>query len=140
VIEGAFYEFKKQVFNPFSFLGFRSFNLTLGRFSWIGYWLKSLLVRVLIYRKRNLDVRLKRRVSVRPDRFSVRDQIQGTAGDRVETLNWVDVFTTIHMGSSRYFVPNDLHPGTQLEQADCVSLDVSQLEEGLILERTISTG
>jgi len=140
VVEGAFYEFKKQVFNPFSFLGFRAFNLTLGRFSWIGYWLKSLLVRVLIYRKRNLDLWLERRVSVRPDRFWVRDQIQGTAGDRIEALDWVDVFTTIHMGSSRYFVPNDLHTGTQVAEADRVSLDVSQLEGGLALERTISTG
>jgi len=134
VIEGTFAEVTKPVFQPISFLGFRIFSLTLGRFRWISYWLKNLLVKVLIHRKRSVDLRLKRRISLGPNGFTIQDQIMGPIGDQIDVLKRLDVFTTMHMGSSRYFIPNELD--FSVEEGDSI-LDPRQVKVGLMLERTV---
>ena len=136
-IEGSFYEIQKPVFRPFSFVGFRLFSLTIGRNRWISYWLKSILVKVLIYRKRNLDLHMKRRISLDQEKFTVQDEIHGSIGNRIEILTRNDVFTTIHMGSSRYFLPNELTAEMIATGEGESSVDPTQLERGVTLERTV---
>ena len=106
-VEGAFYQTSRPVMDPYRFLGFRLFSLTVGRFKGAAYWLKSLLVKVLIYRKRELDLRFTRTIRFHEDGIEVRDRLQG-AGKEIRELEPADNFTTIHMGSSRYFVPHEL--------------------------------
>ena len=135
-VEGSFYKIDRPVLKPYSFLGFRAFSLTVGRLPRASYWLKSLLVKVLIYRKRNLNMQFKREISFDPDQIRVKDHINGPIGDRVASLKWMDAFTTVHMGSSRYFVPNELELSNEASEVD-PNLDVDQLERGITLERSI---
>ena len=61
----------------------------------------------LFYRKRELNLRFKRTILLHEDGIEVRDSLQGS-GRGVLELRPGDNFTTIHMGSSRYFVPHEL--------------------------------
>ena len=142
IIEGKFYQINKPVMRPLSFLGFRAFSLTFGRFSRFSYWLKSLLVRVLIYRKRELNLNFERRIRLSEDRVEIIDHLQGGLADQIAKLNWSDLFTTIHMGSARYFLPNELlnsTPGDGVEVSlDGIEVPFDNLEEGVTIVRTIT--
>jgi len=48
--------------DPWRFVAFRLFSLVMGRIPKAAYWLKSLLVRVLIYRKHEVPLSFERRV------------------------------------------------------------------------------
>lgn len=136
-IRGSFYGIKKPVMKPIPFLCFRAFSLTAGRFKPISRWLKSLLVKVLIYRKRALDLRFVRTIDLRDDGFTVRDKIQGGIGPQIAELRWQDVFTTIHMGSSRYFVPHELIDTAPAGATE--PIDPNRLSTGVTRERTYET-
>jgi hypothetical protein len=107
-VNGSFYQVSRPLMSPWRFLAFRGFSLTLGHIPRAAYWLKALLVKVLIYRKRALDLRFTREIVLHDDGIELRDHLQGGLGDRVSRLVHGESFTTIHMGSSRYFVPNEL--------------------------------
>lgn len=136
-IEGTFAQFKRPVMTPFMFLGFRIFNLTFGRVAALGYWLKSFLVKVLIYRRKRLKLNFERRIIWNENSLSVRDRIQGDIGDQLDYLHWQDLFTTIHMGSSRYFISNELNSTEIAERSGGEDIDLSELKEGVVLERTV---
>ena len=137
LVKGSFAEFKRLVMTPFSFLGFRLFSLTFGRLKMLGYWLKSVLVKVLIYRKKNVDLNFERRITWQSDSLKISDRIQGDIGDQLESLEWRDLFTTIHMGSSRYFIPNELNRPEIPEVSGDEPIDFSKLKEGVVIERTV---
>ncbi len=107
-VEGYFYQISRPLMSPAKFLAFRVFSLTLGRVKRAAYWIKSLLVKVLIYRKRQLDLHFVRRIILHEDGIEIFDRLQGGLRDEVDRLAPGQVFTTIHMGSSRYFIPNEL--------------------------------
>jgi hypothetical protein len=134
VIKGKFYQINHPVMRPLSFLGFRAFSLTFGRFPQFSYWLKSLLVKILIYRKRDLDLNFERRIKLSDDQVVVIDYLQGGMSKQIATLWWSDLFTTIHMGSSRYFLPNEL---IQSPAGDRVEVPSDELEDGVTIVRTI---
>ena len=136
-IGGNFAQFKRPVMTPITFLGFRVFNLTFGRVAALGYWLKSLLVKVLIYRRKSLNLNFERRITWNENSLSVRDRIQGDIGDQLDYLHWQDLFTTIHMGSSRYFIPNELNKDEINAGSTDEAIDLSKLKEGVVLERTV---
>ncbi len=137
LVKGSFAEFKRPVMTPFSFLGFRLFSLTFGRIKTLSYWLKSLLVKVLIYRKKNVALDFERRIRWQGDSLTITDRIQGSIGDQLESLQWRDLFTTIHMGSSRYFIPNELNRSEITEGSADDAIDLSKLKEGVVLERML---
>jgi hypothetical protein len=137
-IQGAFAQFKRPLMTPFTFLGFRIFNLTFGRVAAFGYWLKSLLVKVLIYRRKSLNLNFERRITWNENSLSVRDRIQGDLGDQLDSLQWKDLFTTIHMGSSQYFIPNELKSLENVERSGDLAIDVSEIKEGVFRERTVT--
>ncbi len=129
-LEGSFFQVSRPVMSPARFVGFRLFNLTLGRLKSAAYWLKSLLVKVLIYRKRELDLRFSRRILLHADGIEIHDCLQGGLGDQIEELVPGDVFTTIHMGSSRYFIPNELQGASQNHNEHAAPIDLAQLQAG----------
>lgn len=132
VVEGRFCEVTRPVFTPFRFLGFRLFSLTLGRIAPLAHWLKRLLVRVLIYKRSELDIRFERILEIDADQLAVRDRLAGGAGLEVEALFWEPCFATVHMGSSRYFVESELGGPA------AVHLDSSELAAGIRLDRRVS--
>lgn len=107
-ISGGFCKVSRPLMAPWKFLLFRIFSLTLGRFPTAAYWLKTTLVKALIYRSQAINVRLERQISFQDDGIEVLDYIQGNVGTEITHLVHSNLFTTIHMGSSRYFVPNEL--------------------------------
>jgi len=137
VVKGSFAGFKRPVMTPFSFIGFRIFNLTFGRLKAFSYWLKSLLVKVLIYRKKNVALNFERRIRWQDDQITITDRIQGDIGEQLESLEWRELFTTIHMGSSRYFIPNELNQPAISETTRSQAIDITQLKEGAEIERSI---
>jgi hypothetical protein len=136
-IEGRLTRVTRPVWRPPTFLAFRLFTLTLGRVRGIAGWLKALLVRVLITRSRELPIRFSRRIRLRPDGIDVEDRLWGPGGEQIERLAQQDVFTTIHMGSSRYFVPNQLGTADWSESDAARSVDVRQLATGVERRRSV---
>lgn len=132
---GAFCAPSQQVMDPLRFLAFRVFSLTLGRVPRIAYWLKALLVRVLIYRKSELDLQLERRIRILDDGIEVSDTLRAGSALRVTELRDDVPHTTIHMGSSRYFVPHELETHPKLDGSDAI--DPTRLGAGLTRTRRV---
>ena len=129
-VDGHFYQVSRPVMDPYRFIAFRVFSLTVGRVKAIAYWLKALLVRTLIYRSRDLPLQFERRFLLHDDRVEVVDRVWGRSEDPIERLAIQSNFTTIHMGSSRYFVANEL--ATADEE---VQLDAERLPDGIEKKR-----
>ncbi|RDD62293.1 hypothetical protein [Ferruginivarius sediminum] len=107
-VDGCFYKVSRPVMSPLKFMVLRGFNLTLGRMQKPAAWLKSVLVKVLIYRKRQMDLHVRRRIVLHDDGIEVHDRLHGGGAGEVDTLVTDEAFTTIHMGSARYHVPAEL--------------------------------
>jgi hypothetical protein len=139
-VEGAFFEISRPTMKPFRFIAFRLFTLSVGRLPGAGRWLKKLLVRVLIYRKRRLNIHFRRTLEFGDMNVSVHDEISGPDGKRVEDLRWGEVFTTIHMGSSRYFINNELNAAPKLNENAHDEVDPNQIVAGVEFWRQVSLG
>jgi hypothetical protein len=132
-VEGDLAQFSRPTMTPILFVAFRIFTLTLGRLSGLGRWLKARLVKTLIYRRRSVPVRFKRRIDFGERRVSVRDELAGPGGADMTELRRESVFTTIHMGSSRYFIANEL---ADMRPADAI--DPRAVVAGVTLARDIT--
>lgn len=135
VVKGRFYQIKKMVMKPTMFAAFRAFTLTVGRMRALAYWVKKLLVKALIYRKSELDLRFERWIEFADDALVIEDRLVGSIGDRIDRLDRAASFTTIHMGSSKYFVPNEL---IESAHADDAGVDLSRLSSGVTLTWRVS--
>jgi len=136
-LERDFCEVTRPVPSPFAFLLFRLFMLTLGRIPALARWVKNLLVSVLIYRKRRVAVRLRRVIVLSDVEIRVSDHLSGPGGVRAESLRWEQMFTTVHMGSSRYFIPNELQPCFHASGDVQRELPPERIASGLSLERRV---
>lgn len=136
-LERAFCEISRPVLSPFAFLLFRLFTLTLGRIPVLARWVKNLLVNVLIYRKRKVDVRLRRVIELSDGEIRIYDHVSGPDGSRAESLRWEQTFTTIHMGSSRYFIQNELQPCIHTSGDLQRELPPERIASGVSLERRV---
>jgi len=134
-IEAGFYDVSRPTMTPLRFTLFRLFTLSAGRAPVLARWLKNLLVRVLIQRKKPIGLTLRRVIRLDESGVAVEDTISGNDG-RVERLEWGERFTTIHMGSSRYFLSNEIDPAPP-EAGAGSPLDPSRLGEGLTLRRHV---
>jgi hypothetical protein len=100
-VDGRFRVLTQARFDPWRFVAFRMFSLTVGRLAVVGRWLKDLLVRTLIRSRRDTGAVLSRRIVVAPDgRVTIEDRVSGA-----RTLRAVDRQVPVHMGSSRYTNP-----------------------------------
>ncbi len=133
-VEGRFAQVSRPVMRPIPFLGFRLFSLTLGRLPAVAKWLKALLVKALIYRKRDVQLRFERSIRFLDDAVEVEDRLQGRAP--VAELERGAFFTTIHMGSSRYFVPHEI----ALASRPAEPIALGELREGVVRKRAIRVG
>ena len=111
----------------------RLFTLTANRLPYLAQWLKALLVKVLIYGRKPLDIEFQRTIRFDDSGVTVRDQIRGEGGGLVEGLQRSEVFTTIHMGSSQYFIPNELEENHGEDEP----IDLGSLAKGVTLERNV---
>jgi len=140
-VEGSLSQAARPVMTPLRFLAFRVFSLTVGRWAAAGRWLKQQLVRVLIYRRRTVPVNFRRTIDFAADRITVRDELRGDHEGRLTRLERGTLFTTIHMGSARYFVLNELDAMAAECAADDGStqwrIDPARLSEGVVSERTL---
>lgn len=89
----------QMVFSPLLFLCFRSFNISLGRYPFFAKWIKRLLVRVLVSRKKTIKKTFSREIIWSADDvLTLRDEGKGVL--RGSLL--LDRFLPFHMGSARY--------------------------------------
>jgi hypothetical protein len=136
-VSGSLMQFARPVMTPFRFLGFRMFSLTVGRIGTLGRWLKRYLVKVLIYRRRPLDLSFRRHIRFGDTGITVVDEIGGPAAGQLASLRWGALFTTIHMGSSRYFIENELRSGSA---ARTVEIALDEVRKGTRLTREVRVG
>jgi len=108
-----FYEVShKRIMTPFRFLLFRIFNFTIGQIRFLNHFIrKHIIVGFFIYRRKRFPLELKRHIAVHSDGMAVKDRIssKGTFPN-VNELFLVDIFTTVYMGSSKYFRYQELIP------------------------------
>ncbi len=134
-VEGGLVAVSRPTLSPWTLVGFRLFTLSIGRLAPVARWLKDRLVYVLIRRRRPLDLRFERSIEFAEDEVVVRDRLRG--GEPLARLGWAVRFATIHMGSSRYFVPNELEPAQLTEPADSTPVDLAALAAGVELRRAV---
>jgi len=137
-LEAPFYAVNRTVFRPWTFLVFRLVNLTLARVPAVAYWVKSLLVKVLITRRRSVPLTLERTFMLGQTGVAVQDHLRASRPLPLVSLERQDTFSTVHMGSSRYFQINELalaDPEAVKTERDVVP--VSRLSEGVDLRWSI---
>jgi hypothetical protein len=139
-VEGVFLEVSRPTMTPLRFTAFRLFTLSLGRLAGLGRWLKRRLVKALIHDQRTALIRFKRVITFDDAGVSVCDKLSGPDvedGGRVESLRWSESFTTIHMGSSRYFINHELDEAEVVEPDTRREIDPKRLAGGVTLRRTV---
>lgn len=110
-LEAEFVQINQRVMTPWLFMAFRLFSLTWGRFQTIADRIKRILVEVLVRRRREVPLTLKRIVTLLSSEVIVEDKITSLGGVTVETVAAGDKFATIHMGSSRYYQGQEMRTG-----------------------------
>ena len=135
-VGGGFYVGSRPTMNPVRFVAFRLFTLTANRVPRLARWLKAILVKALIYRRKPLDIRFRRTIEFGDTAVEVRDEIGGPDGALVASLGMGEVFTTIHMGSSQYFIPNELEQSVYESEAGAI--DPARIAGGVTLNRRIA--
>ena len=109
-IQARFVRINQPLMSPWLFQAFRAFCLTIGRFRWVAYRLKDALVHVLVRRRRALSLHLHRRITLTPDSVTIEDTLANPEGLQIQSVALGDKFATIHMGSARYFQPQEFAP------------------------------
>lgn len=86
-------------FDPWRFMAFRGFTMTMGRLPALARGLKDVLVRVLIRRRKPQAARLERRIAFAADgSLTIDDHLTGLAG----AVRSIARGVPYHMGSARY--------------------------------------
>jgi hypothetical protein len=109
-VRAPFAEINQKVMSPFLFLGFRLFTLTLGRFPRLARALKHLLVKALVSRRKTVRAALSREVEFLADGVKIRDRVEVDPANPIHDLTLDVKYSSIHMGSSRYFQFDELDP------------------------------
>jgi hypothetical protein len=109
--------------SPARFVVFRSFMLTVGALPAIARWIKRQLVRLLISERRELRITFQRTIEIHPGELIIDDELAGPDLSRVTELWHGASFTTVHMGSSRYFIANEIRSAGSPTGLNPVPLD-----------------
>jgi hypothetical protein len=127
----------RPTLEPLTFLAFRIFSLTIGRFPFAARWIKRLLVFALVYRKAKAPLELQRRVEISEDSLRIVDRLRGDPS--LSEVRRAPRFATIHMGSSRYFVTNELL-GARSEDGAEDRVGSAELASGVTRARAVRFG
>ena len=93
-----------RLFTPFRFLLFRIFVLTIGRNVAGNNWVKRhIIIGLVIPRRQRSAMRAIREFTFAEDGLTIRDELTGLAKISAVRLRAADIFTTIYMGSSKYY-------------------------------------
>lgn len=136
-LEGRFSQVSRPVMDPWRFVAFRLVSLVLGRIPRVATWVKALLVRVLIYRRKDVPLALRRCIRFSEAGVDLEDRLRREGALDVEELCQDDVFTTIHMGSSRYFLPQELLASGAPLGPEERRVDPSALADGVLRRRAL---
>lgn len=108
-VEAPFVAINQRLLTPWSMIAFRLSTLTLGRMPAVARWIKRLLVRVLVRRRRVVPLTLERSITIHDDRVVIGDRLVRPRRARAPiALGRGSRFATIHMGSSRYAAASEL--------------------------------
>ncbi len=93
----------QKIMNPILFILFRLFNISIGKIPFISFKLKKLLVKVLVSKRKIIKSQLKREIIYSDNSVLIRDKFINMEKKMIKKLFLETKFSTIHMGSSRYF-------------------------------------
>ena len=92
----------REYLTPVRFTLLRILSITIMRNLTLGNWVKRLLVKMLITRKKPIPASVIRTISFRDNRVEIVDELRSN-NVRFRWLEYGRKFTTIHMASSGYF-------------------------------------
>lgn len=93
-----------RTMTPLRFLLFRIFNLTIGRCRLVNQWVRyNLITKIFIHRRIKYPISVKRTFELKKDSILLIDEFTGLEQRKVKGLHASDIFTTIYMGSAKYF-------------------------------------
>jgi len=107
-VQAPFVRINQKLMTPFLFICFRLFTTTVGRIPGVAPALKKILVKVLVSRRKILRSTLTREVEFKADGVWIRDRLQLGKTDGLGSIHLDAKFSSIHMGSSRYFQLDEL--------------------------------
>lgn len=123
-IESHFTEINQMLMSPQKFMVLRLISLFSILSPSFAYWLKNLLVKILVRRKKLCPARLLRRITWDNQGIWVSDEVTVDKPHKVKNILAGGRFSAVHMGSSRYFEWQELaHPVLP------VSLPEQQIEQ-----------
>ncbi len=106
-----FARIKQKVMSPVLFMGFRAFTLTVGRHKALGLFIKQLLVKILVSGRATSPCSLTRKIEFTQTTVKISDSIDAPADYNSLIFMQDAKFSTIHMGSARYYQPDELGLG-----------------------------
>jgi hypothetical protein len=107
-VQAPFVRINQKLMTPYLFICFRLFTTTVGRIPGVAPALKKLLVKALVSRRKMLRSTLSRKVEFQKDGVWIRDRLIICEPDGLEKIRLNAKFSSIHMGSSRYFQRDEL--------------------------------
>jgi hypothetical protein len=103
-VEAAFFRvLPMRLFTPFRFILFRMFMLTIGRNVAANNWAKRHIIGLFIHRRKRSPMRVVREFTFTAESLTIRDEMTGLGAVPTARLRAADIFTTIYMGSSKYY-------------------------------------
>jgi|Deesub1362A_J573_1020465.scaffolds.fasta_scaffold03107_4 hypothetical protein len=109
-VEAPFFAYKPdRVMTPVRLLGFRLFNLTVGRWRKLNDFVrKHLIIGRFLTTRQRMPLSLSRCLRFREGRCEVSDRISLEPGAKLEELREYGFFSSVYMASARYFRWQDL--------------------------------
>ena len=104
-----FFEINQTLMSPIKFLIFRIFNFILFFSPQLSYILKKMLVKLLVVRKKSFPLHLTRKISWSENTIQIQDKIVLEKNFVLKAGFYNGRFSSIHMGSSRYFEYQELY-------------------------------
>lgn len=104
----SFAKINQRVMNPILFIGFRGFMITIGRQKQLALLIKNILVKALVSRRKTINAILERGVTFDEDTVTIEDRLSIGPDVGIGPLHLDAKFSTIHMGSARYYQSEEL--------------------------------
>ncbi|HET9532021.1 MAG TPA: hypothetical protein VFQ92_16795 [Blastocatellia bacterium] len=101
-------EVRQEMLTPAKLIVLRLLNLTLFRNPSLGRWLRRQVIARLITAKRPGPFRLERSIRFGRGEIRFRDRLEAAGTGKVEKVFLPRSFTSIHMGSAKYFHSTEL--------------------------------
>ncbi|MCK5287772.1 MAG: hypothetical protein KAJ79_01815, partial [Candidatus Omnitrophica bacterium] len=107
-LERYFSYVSEHQMSPTTFILFEIFMLLAGRYIKIGNWIKNLLANRLIRYKKTAPLSIVRSIKIFETKLVIEDHLKIKKKNIIKELIRKSKFSTIFMGSSRYFNPQEL--------------------------------